>query len=226
MEIGNSQYFTDNRYNFVKGLIPQDLCAVSTQYALYREKYFEHREDPVSGQIPNTHSIYGDTLMETLMYFMHPHMESATGLKLCPTYTYYRVYKPGDELKRHSDRPSCEISTTVCLGWKYNNVPDDYRWGMYVDSESNHHLPENKDEDGKFKSDNREGLLLKQEPGDCIIYRGEELEHWRDPFKVGEGSYQVQVFLHYIDMNGPNYPEFAYDKRPGIAAPIELKLNN
>ena len=212
-------YFQENRYDFKEGLIPKDLCAVATQYALFRQKYFDNREDPVDGQIPNTTSIYNDTLMETLMYFMHPHMEEVTGLKLCPTYTYYRVYKPGDELKRHSDRPSCEISTTVCLGWDYKDVPEDYRWGMYVDPESNHHLPENKTEDGKFKPDNREGLLLKHNPGDCIIYRGCELEHWRDPFKVGEGSYQVQVFMHYIDKDGPHYPEHQFDQRVGIAAP-------
>jgi len=217
--IGN---FKENRYAFAKGLIPKDLCATATQYALFRQKYFDHREDPVTGQIPNTTSIYGDTLMETLMYFMHPHMEQVTGLKLCPTYTYYRVYKPGDELKRHSDRESCQISTTVCLGFDYKGVSDDYRWGMYVDPEANHWAKQG-NQGGGFESDNRDGVLLKQNPGDCIVYTGTELEHWRDPFDVAEGSYQVQVFMHYIDMNGPFYPEYAYDKRPGVAAPIELK---
>jgi hypothetical protein len=216
-------FFQENRYAFEEGLIPKDLCSVATQYVQFREKYFDSREDPVSGQIPDTHSIYNDTLMETLMYFMHPHMERITGLKLCPTYTYYRNYKPGDELKRHSDRPSCEISTTVCLGFDCKNVAEDYRWGMYVDPESNHHLPENKTEDGKFKANNRDGVLLKQNPGDCIIYRGCELEHWRDPFEVGEGSYQSQVFMHYIDMNGPYYPEHKFDQRAGIAAPKDFK---
>ena len=50
-------YFAENRYDFKKGLIPKDLCAVATQYALFRQKYFDHREDPVTGQIPNTTSI-------------------------------------------------------------------------------------------------------------------------------------------------------------------------
>ena len=214
--------FKENRYAFAEGVIPKDLCAVATQYTLFRQQYFDHREDPVTGQIPNTHSIYGDTLMETLMYFMHPHMEKVTGLKLCPTYTYYRVYKPGDELKRHSDRESCEISTTVCLGYDYKGVDEDYKWGMYVDPES-HHWNKQKETGEGFTSDNRDGVLLKQNPGDCIIYRGCELEHWRDPFEVAEGSYQAQVFMHYIDMNGPFYPEYAYDKRPGVAAPLTSK---
>ena len=43
-------------------------------------------------------------------------MEEVTGLKLYPAYTYARIYKKGDELKRHKDRFSCEISTTMNLG--------------------------------------------------------------------------------------------------------------
>ena len=42
-------------------------------------------------------------------------MEKETGLKVLPTYTYARIYKTGDILERHKDRPSCEISTTVNL---------------------------------------------------------------------------------------------------------------
>lgn len=212
-----SNFFKENRYKSVQGLIPKDLCAVATKYALIKNEWFSQPEDSVTGQIPDTHSVYGDTLMETLMYFMHPHMENHTGLKLCPTYAYYRVYKKGDELKRHADRPSCEVSTTVCLGFDYKDVDENYNWGMYVDPESNQHLKEG------FESDNREGRLINQQPGDCIIYRGCELEHWRDPFEVGEDSYQVQVFLHYIDMNGPFYPEYAFDTRPALGAPHSTK---
>ena len=40
----------------------------------------------------------------------------ATGLKLVPTYAYCRLYKNGNILRRHKDRPSCEISTTIHLG--------------------------------------------------------------------------------------------------------------
>ena len=32
-----------------------------------------------------------------------------TGLELIPTYSYSRAYKKGDILRRHKDRPSCEI---------------------------------------------------------------------------------------------------------------------
>ena len=67
-------------------------------------------------QIPNTYSAYGNIAMETLLLKCQPGMEKATGLKLYPAYTYARIYKKGDELKRHKDRFSCEISTTMNLG--------------------------------------------------------------------------------------------------------------
>ena len=67
-------------------------------------------------QIPNTYSHYADMVMETLMMKVLPKMQQETGLELIPTYSYARIYKKGDELKRHKDRPSCEISTTVNLG--------------------------------------------------------------------------------------------------------------
>ncbi len=38
------------------------------------------------------------------------------------------------------------------------------------------------------------------EPGDAIMYRGADLIHWRDP---SPHDWLVQVFLHYVDLNGP-----------------------
>ena len=47
------------------------------------------------------------------------------------------------------------------------------------------------------------------------IYRGIELEHWREKFEAPEGSWHVQAFLHYVDANGP-HSEWEYDKRISI----------
>ena len=45
-------------------------------------------------------------------------------------------------------------------------------------------------------------------PGDGLIYRGCDCYHWREPF---DGNHLAQVFLHYVDQNGPN-TEWKYDK--------------
>ena len=73
----------------------------------------------VHGEIhkfPNTYSHYADNVKETLLVKMLPVMAKETGLELIPTYSYARIYKKGDILRRHKDRPSCEISTTLNLG--------------------------------------------------------------------------------------------------------------
>lgn len=200
--MSNPEKFAQQKYLALKNLIPLDLCRVITKYALLKEET-EFTPESAGEQVENAHSVYSDTLMETMLHFIHPHMEKNTGLSLCPTYTYYRVYRPGMELKKHLDRESCEISTTVCFGFNYTDKSPDYRWGMYVE-------PNN---------------LILQNPGDLIVYKGCEVTHWREPFDAGPKSYQVQAFFHYIDKNGPFYPEFAYDKRPGIGWKLTNKTH-
>jgi hypothetical protein len=186
--------FEQKKYTVLEKLIPTDLCRVATKYALIKESIDFEPETGSAAQVENAHSVYGDTLMETLLHFCKPHIENAVGLQLCPTYTYYRVYRPGMKLDKHRDRPSCEISSTICLGYNYLQKSPEYRWGMYVEP----------------------NILTGQNPGDAIIYRGCEIDHWRDRFDAGIGSYQVQAFFHYININGPFYPEYAYDKRSGL----------
>jgi hypothetical protein len=210
--MNNLLSFKENRYLSLTNIIPLDLCRIVTKYALLKEETEFTPEIGNGAQVENAHSVYSDTLMETLMHFLLPHMEKNTGLSLCPTYTYYRVYRPGMTLDRHKDRPSCEISTTICFGFKYNHVSPEYRWGMYVDKDS----WDTYGQHGEFISAKNLGTPITQNPGDLIIYKGCDIEHWREPFLVGPGSYQVQAFFHYIDKNGPFYPEYAYDKRNGI----------
>lgn len=193
----NPELFKKQKYLAIEQLIPIDVCRIVSHYSLLKEKIEFTPEKGTEAQVENAHSVYGDTLMETLLYFLRPHMEQATGLELCPTYTYYRVYRPGMKLDIHRDRPSCEVSSTICLDYKYMLKDSEYRWGMYVEP----------------------GTLICQNPGDAIIYRGCEVDHWRDTFDAGPTSYQVQAFFHYIDKNGPFYPEYAYDKRSYLGAP-------
>lgn len=195
-------------YVAIPELIPMDLCNIFSTYALLKEKE-EFTPEKEGQQIPGQQSVYGDTFAETLLLFLQPHIENATGLELCPTYTYYRVYRPGAKLKRHKDRPSCEVSATVCFGYQYTDVEEDYKWAIYMDPESRS-VPVGPE---GFVSAGNKGNKILQNIGDGAIYRGCEVEHWRKKFKAGKDSFQVQIFFHYIDKNGPYYPEFAYDGR-------------
>jgi hypothetical protein len=125
----------------------------------------------VDEQIPNTPAWHNDLAMKNLMCYLSPDMEKHTGVKLIPTYSYLRVYKKGDELKRHTDRNSCEFSVTLTL----MREPNEEIWPIYLETDIAH--------------------KVELEEGDGLIYKGIESPHWRDKF---EGSRLAQVFLHYV----------------------------
>jgi len=139
-------------------------------------------------------------------------MEKHTGLKLNPTYAYARIYKTGDILHRHKDRFSCEISTTMNLGG------DD--WPIFIEGKKNVGLPD--DKKGITVTSNNKGSKVTLKPGDMLVYKGNLLEHWREPF-VGQDC--AQVFLHYNDVNSEfgNAEENMFDGRPHLGLPPYFK---
>ena len=205
--------FKKKKYTIIKKAISEDLAAFVANYFLMQKQVYDtcrktryfspfeniigYYEDPIEGQVPNTYSCYADRAMETLMLKCQPIMEKTTGLKLNPAYTYARIYKKGDILKRHKDRFSCEISTTMNLGG------DD--WPIYLEPSG---------EVGK------KGIRVDLKPGDMLVYRGQELEHWREKFK---GKECVQVFLHYNNKKTPGAKDNMFDKRPHLGLPSWFK---
>ena len=157
-------------------------------------------------QIPNTFSCYADHAMETLLMKVLPKMQQETGLQLVPTYSYARVYKKGDKLRRHSDRPSCEISCTLNLGGD--------SWPIFIDGTGTKSVVDEFRE--VHKPNAPEGTKVLLEVGDMLVYSGCELEHWREPF---EGNVCGQVFLHYNHVNGPFAEKNRFDKRPMLGIP-------
>ena len=156
------------------------------------------REDE---QVPGCYSKYADWVMETLLMYMIPIMKAKTGLDLVPTYSYTRLYEKGNILKRHKDRPSCEVSTTLHLGGD--------SWPIYMDpSGADFVIDEVKQ---IIKPGAPEGVRVDLKIGDMLIYSGCKLEHWREPF---QGTVCSQVFLHYNHANGPFAQTNLFDKRP------------
>ena len=161
-------------------------------------------------QIPGAYSKYADWAMETLLMDMIPIMKAKTGLDLIPTYSYTRLYEKGNKLRRHKDRPSCEVSTTLHLGGDEWPIFLDPSGGDFViDEVKEIHRP------GAPK-----GIQVDLKVGDMLIYAGHDLEHWREPFK---GSVCSQVFLHYNHANGPFAKTNLFDKRPLLGTPCVPK---
>jgi hypothetical protein len=186
--------FKEKGYTIVKNAIGLELRDFVTQYALFDEMQ-DFQTD--GGQVPNAHAKYADPAMETMLLHLHPLMEKNTGLKLYPTYSFYRVYRNGDELTPHKDRPSCEISTTICFNYSYDDSK--YTWPIIMD-----------------------GNKVDMKPGDIVVYRGVELEHSREEFTPPGDHWHVQAFLHYVDANGP-YVDYRYDQRNSIGELKKIK---
>jgi len=161
-------------------------------------------------QVPNTYSHYADIAMETLLVKLHPIMQKFTGLKLTPNYSYARIYKKGDILKRHKDRFSCEISTTLNLGGD--------PWPIYLDSTGSDNVIN--EAENLIKPNAPKGIKVNLKPGDMLVYKGNILEHWRDPF---EGEHCCQVFLHYNNEATEGSKENLFDKRPHLGLPAWFK---
>ena len=161
-------------------------------------------------QVPNTYSHYSDMVMETLMMKVLPKMQQETGLQLIPTYSYARLYKKGDILKRHKDRPSCEISTTINLGGD--------PWPIFIDGTGSNNLVD--EYKNIHKPNAPKGTKVLLEVGDMLVYSGCELEHWREPF---EGNICGQVFRHYNHVNGPFADKNKFDGRPKLGLPAFVK---
>ena len=204
--------FKKNKYTVIRQAISKDLASfIANYFSMQKQvydtcraaKYFSPFEtilgyyEGKNEQIPDTYSQYSNMAMETLLLKCQPSMEKATGLKLYPAYTYARIYKKGDELKRHKDRFSCEISTTMNLGG------DD--WPIYLEPSG---------ETGK------KGIKVDLKQGDMLVYSGCELEHWREKFK---GKECIQVFLHYNNRKTRGSRDNMFDKRPHLGLPSWFK---
>ena len=208
--------FQKNRYCVIRKAIPKILGEFCARYlemkkfnynVLSVERYISNFDTDHGcyndTQIPDTFSIYGDQAMENLFHYVKPKMEKATKLKLNETYAYARLYKKGDVLERHSDRMSCEISTTLFLAGD--------PWPIYVDPKG-----AGDDSSGVYMPLNNKGVKVDLEPGDMLVYKGIELEHWRESFK---GNICAQVFLHFNDSKNPEAEKNMYDTRPMLGLP-------
>ena len=187
----NKENFKKQGYCVDKSAISDELRDYVTQYALFDEMR-NFNPEGIGKQVANAHSKYADPAMETMLLHIHKIMEKHTGLTLYPTYSYYRVYRSGDDLKPHVDRPACEISATMCFNYSYD--VSKYSWPIFIDNSK-----------------------IDLHPGDLAIYRGCDLSHWRESFNGTVDDWHVQGFFHFVDANGP-YADHKFDKRENVGA--------
>jgi hypothetical protein len=148
------------KYKIVKNFFSKDEVELLQKYVKIRHRINFKDFDTGQGINQDT-SFYADPLMESLLLTKFNLMEKETNLKLHPTYSYWRMYTKFADLKKHTDRPSCEISVTAMIG------SDGTPWPIFMGEKE-----------------------VELVDGDAVIYLGCEIPHWREEFK-GDWHAQV-----------------------------------
>ena len=156
----------DSLYKKVDNLVSKELCDVLAGSMLICEHQcpFEQPEgnDNRLGkwndtQVLGAFSIHGYPALDSLMCYLRPKIEEVTGKKLFPCYSYARVYRNGNYMVKHIDRPACEYSVTITL--KSDKTP----YPIYMD-----------------------GTPIVIEQGSGVVYQGTKIPHWRKIFEGNE----------------------------------------
>ena len=174
----------------------------------------------VEGQVEGSLARYWHPQYRKIHTGVRKKLEEIIGRKLYNTYYYDRFYFPGQELKKHSDRPACEISVSIHIS---TNLPDNLKdWPFKIKT------PE------IYTDKNKTAVLVPGEersavlnPGDGLLYKGCERPHWRDPMPTPRVRkrdmllrgkqpeyYYHQIFFHYVLQDGER-AHYAWDRGNG-----------
>jgi hypothetical protein len=198
--------FEEQGFHIERNAISQDSAnMLATDFNILRDYvYFVDKTSPDDlfryrdKQSTRSFSWYSPTCFESLLLTMLPKVEEITNKKLYPSYSYGRIYYNGAELPKHKDRRSCEYSVTLTI--EVDKTP----WDILFNKHSN------------------ETEAISLAVGDMCVYRGYELEHWREPY---QGNRQIQAFLHYVDSAG-KFVHYKNDTRPLLGLPSSYRNHN
>lgn len=134
----------------------------------------------------------------TFLWALTPTISRMVGRELLPTYDYFRIYQQGDICRLHSDRPSCEHSLSLTLGYS-----DGLPWPLDIGSvpmDGPDYLRESFGEE-PFSS-------VAMQPGDAVLYQGVRYRHGRGT--PNPNRWSAHLFMHWVDRDGP-YRAHAFD---------------
>lgn len=189
--------FQKDGYVILKNAISKDVCKVlAREFRMARDLAYNVKRPTENSAFPfhdemvdNSFSWYSPLCFEALSdSLVKEVVETQLQEPVYPTYSYARIYSNGAEMFKHVDRSASEFSVSLCI--EVDNSVDS--WPIY------------------FETYNGEVIELKQEPGDAVMYRGNDLQHWRKPY---HGNEQINAFMFYVRANG-HKSDLRYDTRP------------
>ena len=204
-----NQDFERNGYLVIRDLYdPQELHRevpeIRGQVNYFGRKPDEFTHIPEESQVEGSLSTYGFPSYRYVHSQVRIKLENIIGRKLYNTYYYDRFYFAGQDLKKHTDRPACEISVSIHIS---SNT--DKPWPLWI------------------KTPYEEEISCDLRPGDGMLYKGCERPHWRHvlpgkkhkPSWLGgrkfiDDTYYHQVFFHYVLQDGIR-AYYAWDRSGG-----------
>jgi hypothetical protein len=197
-------------YVVLKNYIPKEITVLTLdawktiEEAPYQEKVLQLEEDIIQDSPEDTlfksTGGYCTPMGVALHRWLRNELRNTIDLNLRETYSYTRKYERGAYLKAHTDRPSCEISATICLEYR---TDDNTPWKIWIDNSKN--WVDTKDQNDIFpvtqevsnRTRTSKGMVVVSlEPGDVLLYLGPNVAHWRDKLL---GDYSYQMFLHFYN---------------------------
>jgi hypothetical protein len=128
------------------------------------------------GQSPRRYVAYNEPVARFFHHDIAAALSALAGEPLKPSYVYLASYLSGAELKKHTDRPQCEFSVTLCLD--FSPEPEVATpWPIRLDTPTG-------------------TVTVYQALGDGLAYRGTRLPHYRYPLREGQTS--TSIFFHYV----------------------------
>lgn len=164
----------DDGYLLIPNFLENNISSKFSKILFDLYKKSEYIQDQ---QCKISQSFYGlpdfDDFLQKTKYFI----SDVVNTSIVPTYSYARIYRKGEQLKKHTDRRECEFSVTITLDYSGKSP-----WPFYLLS-------------------NGKEVEIQIEKGSMLIYKGNELSHWRNTLTH---DWQTQLFLHYMKYDGKN----------------------
>ena len=130
-----------------------------------------------------------------------PLVEAKIGTPLLPSYCYFRMYRQGDICRVHGDRPACEHSVSLTLGYS-----DGATWPLEVARGPIDQPYERRD---TAFSPGEDPVPTAMKVGDGVLYRGVHHHHGRTT--PNPNRWSAHLFLHWVDPQGP-FADQAFDR--------------
>ena len=188
--------FAQKKYSVLRSILP------ATQMKAMRHYYREYIKQ---GFMP-----FGDSQVnrryyqhnEPLAKFFHKNltelMSIIAGEEVKPSYVYAASYKEGAALKPHIDRDVCKFSFSFQVDYLPEQQNHLSPWALYLSTKE-----VSIDDPASFEwenfppdAENEHAKAVYLASGDCLVYKGCELTHYR--YALPEGHQSTSLFFHYV----------------------------